>query len=213
MYFEKSCKINNNGKVSGFHKRGKVENGNVTYFINDRFGDEEDIQRLEQTSNKDSLQHMYNIGEEEDFGKGVLMRKDLFDDYYFNRIPVTPFDFVRKHLGGSPTYLNPKYFMIPDHRRIKDDNEFIDYCEKQTKDTYYQRKHTALKEHIRERINNELDIKGYAPQDMLDDFKFTVENERNIGDRATEEQIQHWKELDQKYFPTPEQHSNDATLE
>ena len=39
MYFESSYKCNDNGKITGFHKKGKYEDGKITYFINDRYGD------------------------------------------------------------------------------------------------------------------------------------------------------------------------------
>ena len=47
MYFENTCKINNNGKISGYHKRGKVdENNNITYFINNSYGDKDELKRF-----------------------------------------------------------------------------------------------------------------------------------------------------------------------
>ena len=47
MYFENTCRINNNGIKSGYTRRGKVEGDKVTYFTNEKFGDEEDLKRFE----------------------------------------------------------------------------------------------------------------------------------------------------------------------
>lgn len=51
MYFENVCKINNNGKLSGYHQRGKYdkESNNITYFINNRYGDENDLKHFSLT--------------------------------------------------------------------------------------------------------------------------------------------------------------------
>lgn len=58
MYFEKICKINNNGNLSGYHKRGKKQaDGTIKYFVNDRFGNEDDLKALE------SQHHFWNIFE------------------------------------------------------------------------------------------------------------------------------------------------------
>ena len=184
MYFEKTCKINNNGKVSGYHKRGKVENGNTTYFINDRFGDEEDLKRLERTPTIPTLGH------------------SLFDSNTNDWFGFTPFDFYRKRLGEIPTYLNPHYFKLPDHRSIENDNDFIKYCEQQTKPKHHARVHSTIKGLIREHINEQLDMQGYVDPELLDDFRFAVENEKVDDTTATAEQAERWQQLRARYDPS-----------
>lgn len=178
MYFEKTCKINNNGKVSGYHKRGKVENGNTTYFINDHFGDEEDVKRLEQQH-----EHLFDRSNDTLFG-------------------FSPFDFYRKRLGEIPTYLNPHYFKLPEHYAIENDNDFIRYCEQQTKPKHHNRIHKALKGLIRECINEQLDTRGYVDPSTLDDFKFAVDNENIDDTTATPEQAERWRQIRATYDTT-----------
>ena len=50
MYFESSYKCNDNGKISGYHKKGKYEDGKITYFVNDKFGDVKSLPSDEKTS-------------------------------------------------------------------------------------------------------------------------------------------------------------------
>ena len=39
MYFDSSCKINNNGKISGYHRSGKYDDDKVVYFVNEEYGE------------------------------------------------------------------------------------------------------------------------------------------------------------------------------
>ena len=184
MYFEKVVKVNNNGKVSGYHKRGKVENGKTTYFINDSCGDQEDVKRLS------SKKHIRNA---------LLDNNELDSDGFFITDP----------LDRLPTYLNPHYFNIRlpqcNHRAITDDHDFIEYCEKQTKESHYRSKHREIKLAIREQIHNQLDEQGFVDPKILEDFKWTVEHESEVGACVLPSEIEHWQELSSKYIQTTNQ--------
>ena len=160
MYFEKSYKINDNGKVSGLHQRGKYEDdGSITYFVNDKYGDEEVLKKIPLNDNdKQPCHNPFSL--------------------FVNDFTVNPFLPPSPHV---PTYMNPKYFHVPKHRQITDDNEFINFCEqKQQKPkkelTAEQAKniHQSIKRAIREEINKQLDLLGFAQTETLDDFNGLV---------------------------------------
>jgi len=51
MYFDNVCKVNNNGKISGYHKRGKYDGDKITYFINDEYGDTNNLKPIQSDKN------------------------------------------------------------------------------------------------------------------------------------------------------------------
>ena len=179
MYFETTCKVNNNGKISGYHKRGKLnDDGTKTYFVNDKFGDAEDVRRIRQQVRK------------------------------YNTNPWLPCDF-------SPSeFLDTSFFrpiLAGTHRTIKDDNEFIDYCEKQTKEEHIKQQHKAIKSELRRNLNHQLDIQGYADPEILSEFKWVVEHEQQVEQPEDEE---HWKLLSEQYLkPKTEADGDDKHTE
>lgn len=153
MYFDNTCKINNNGKISGYHQRGKYDGDKVIYFINDKFGDDEDLKLLK--------------GEDK-------TNKTLKADK--TAAPV----------GDKPAVVN---------HRAMNDQEIIKHCEEKTKYNKYLKRHHTIKQAIRERINNQLDERGYVDDNVLADFRFAVEHENQVGADVPESVIEIWKSL------------------
>ena len=70
-YFEKTCRVNRNGKVSGYHKRGKVdEDGKVHLFVDDKYGNEDDIKRINDIYSMSYKEYKYLNGTK-DYQKNV----------------------------------------------------------------------------------------------------------------------------------------------
>lgn len=201
MYFENTCKVNKDGKVSGFHKRGKIDdNGKITYFINDKYGDEKELEKLTNVERepfnpfKTPILNPFN-----QLDSQVKTPKPLFGDNkkapLFGEQPkqhtVNPF-----LSPPLPTYLNPQYFSVPKHRQIVNEDEWIKYCEGQTEE---KKLHNDIKAAIREHINTQLDKLGFVEPDDLDDFKFAKTYANDITNPFN---LTRWNELQTKYLNT-----------
>lgn len=167
-YFEKTCRVNRNGKVSGYHKRGKVdEDGKVHLFVDDKYGNEDDIKRIQTHK----------------------LRPRLFDEPFFEPLE---------------TYLNPRYFLLDNqprrnHRAITNDDDFIAYCETQTKEQHYLNKHRSIKQAIKNQIHDQLDEQGFVDPQLLDDFKWASANCDHVGVGVSQQDIDNWHRLSDLY--------------
>ena len=206
MYFEKTYKINDNGKISGYHKRGKYEpDGSVKYFVNDSYGDQKAL--------KETLKHNTDDIVENQFAQ--LLRPSP-PGPKLNKViprPCQPlFDF------DDETFLNEKFFDIPRIPKIDfpiplpkikpqdmDDISFINHCaskqktEQQRKDAEYIARHKQIKNAIRAKLHEQLEANDTVHQITLDDFKFAVDNENKT--HSSPEDIARWEELYKVYLP------------
>ena len=150
MYFEKSCKINNNGKVSGYHKTGKYEDGKITYFINDNYGDDEQLKAFEHLPSNPIERIKFNP---------FLPSSNLLETYL------------------NPRYFNvrPKK-----NHRLMNDSELIDYCSNHTEERKFIKTHKQIKRAIKEQIHSQLEEHGFVDKDLLDDFKFSAEHVNEV---------------------------------
>lgn len=172
MYFEKTYKVNNNGKRAGIHQCGECKSdGKIHYFVNDKFGDENE------------LKHFPFI--------------ETCECLIPNQQSGSPFSLLE-------TYLNPKYFDVPTKEKQINDEEFIEQCEKskQIKEAKQSEKilkrQTLIKNTIRQVLQKQLDNDEACDQQMIDDFKFAVDNEKEIP--VDEDVATHWRILNEKYL-------------
>ena len=172
MYFENTCKINNNGKISGYHKRGKVdENNNITYFINDSYGDKEELKRFPEFK-----PHFAPLGQ-------------ACQPEAVSHEPESP---VAPEAPAEPTQPTTSF--------PTDDNEliaFLDANNAQNSPSF--KSHSKIKKEIKRRLHEHLNSFGYAPPSLIDDFKFVVANEQ--VPEATDSDIRRWNKLRCQYSP------------
>ena len=208
MYFEKIYKVNDNGKLSGYHKRGKYEpDGSIKYFINDTYGDQEALkhnpasaQKLKGSSDS-SVEQSKQPDQPPKESQESTKPKHQHDDQYISPfIPISEFkpsdDLMKRLKRGFKiqpmqdpffdVYLNPKYFNIALHTAPADmdDLSFIKHCQaknitsQQRKNDEYIKLHTQIKNAIRAKLHSQLDASDTVNQITLDDFQFAVKNER-----------------------------------
>ena len=171
MYFEKIYKVDNNGKCAGIHQCGERKpDGNIHYFINDKFGDENELMHIPFSDNEKVL------------------------------IPTTPLSLLETYLNpkyfdipSNKTNLesiNDKDFIehCMKSKQLKEEKQKEKILKQQT----------LIKKAIRKALQQQLNNDEVCDQKMIDDFRFAVDKEKEIPeDEAT---TNYWRMLNDKYL-------------
>ena len=177
MYFEKIYKVNNNGKIAGYHKRGKrEEDGTIKYFINDHYGDENELKKIK---NHD--------------WQPFRALETYLNPFYFNIPNSHSTKEIPLHELDDSSFIK--------HCETKTKEE-IEKAEHEQRVKQYLQHHKDIKEAIRKELHKQLDEKNMVDNTTLEDFKFAVENEnKTLESGATDKDVSIWEVLGRKYLP------------
>ena len=152
MYFEKIYKVNNNGKRAGIHQCGERKpDGNIHYFVNDKFGDENELKQIP--------------------------INEMWEDSIPKQQIVSPFSLLETYL--NPKYFDIPTKQIDDKEFIEHCEKSEEIIKAKQNDMILKRQ-TKIKNAIRQALQKQLNNDEVCDQQMINDFRFAVDKEKMI---------------------------------
>lgn len=177
MYFEKIYKVNNNGKHAGIHQCGERKpDGNIHYFVNDKFGDENELKHFPFT---ETCEHL-------------IPKQQI----------VSPFSLLETYLNPKYFDVPTNKKQINDKEFIEHCEKSKQIKEAKQNEKILKRQ-TLIKNTIRQILQKQLDNDEICDQRMINDFKFAVDKEKEIP--VDEDIVEHWRTLNDKYLHSEQQ--------